>query len=251
MKSFVICILPVKLYLFLRRLSLRIFCNRYYNELQEMRKIITSDGYSYKSFDDRKAIFIHIPKCAGISINKALFGNLAGGHKGLDDYILVFGAKDFTRYFKFTFVRNPWDRLVSAYFFLKNGGLNRWDKQFFEVELAHYQDFGEFVRCWLNEKNIYKFHHFKPQISFLTDKYNKVSIDYVGYFENIDADFKYIARRIGVDVTLNKENSVTRQNYQEFYDSDTKDIVARVYREDIKLFNYNFDGVYEYRRDLS
>jgi hypothetical protein len=250
MKAALISMFPVELYLFLRRLNIRVFRKRYFNELQSMRRMVTTDGYSYKSFDEKKAIFIHIPKCAGISINTSLFGNLAGGHKRLDDYILIFGVEDFTNYFKFTFVRNPWDRVVSAYFFLKKGGLNEHDRKFFENQLSQYDGFSEFVRGWLTKENIYKYHHFKPQLFFLTDKYNKVSVDYIGYFENIEADFAYIAEKIGVENQLKKENSVKRKDYRLFYEEDTKKIVADVYEDDIQAFNYSFDGVQRFTRRI-
>lgn len=93
-----------------------------------MRQIY--NNYSYKPLDNLKCIFVHIPKTAGISISRSIFGNLGGGHTKIRDYELIFSAKDFNNYFKFTFVRNPWDRIFSAYRFLKNGGINEEDNLF-------------------------------------------------------------------------------------------------------------------------
>ena len=101
-----------------------------------MRKKETDDGYSFKPFDQCGCIFIHIPKCAGVSVSKALFGNLAGGHSRVVDYQLVFNSNEYSNYFKFTFVRNPWDRLVSAFFFLKKGGFNDADKKWVKSAFA-------------------------------------------------------------------------------------------------------------------
>lgn len=250
LKSALISLLPTHLYLLLRRLSFKFSRKISFNELQDMRKVDTRDSYSYKPFDQKKAIFVHIPKCAGISVNNALFGNLAGGHTTLDDYLCIFEAKRFSNYFKFTFVRNPWDRLVSAYIFLQKGGINDYDHAFFQKELSMYEDFNDFVRHWLNSENIKKYHHFKPQLHYIVDRYNRVTVDYIGYFETINEDFEYISRQINVKSSLGKENSVNRKSYQEYYELDTKKIVAEVYKDDIVAFNYSFDGVVSRRRKL-
>ena len=78
-----------------------------------------SESNMLKVFDEKKCIFFHIPKTAGISLVKALFGDLDWGHRDVNYYINVFDKKRFNDYFKFTFVRNPYDRLFSAYSFLK------------------------------------------------------------------------------------------------------------------------------------
>ena len=78
-----------------------------------------SNDNMLKVFDKKKCIFFHIPKTAGISLVKALFGDLDWGHRDVKYYRNVFNKKKFDSYFKFTFVRNPYDRLFSAYSFLK------------------------------------------------------------------------------------------------------------------------------------
>ena len=75
-----------------------------FNNLQNRRTIVTNDGYSYIPFDRHMCIFVHIPKTAGVSICRALFGNLAGGHASVSMYQIVFSKEEFDRYFKFTFV---------------------------------------------------------------------------------------------------------------------------------------------------
>jgi hypothetical protein len=81
----------------------------------------------YSDFaDEFQCIFIHIPKTAGTSVARTLFGQ-GSRHVPYFEYEKVNGRK-FNRYFKFAFVRNSWDRLVSTYFFLKKGGLNDMDR---------------------------------------------------------------------------------------------------------------------------
>lgn len=123
MKKKLIEILPSRVYLHLKRAHYKASHYKRFKNYQYQRKIITNDSYSFKPFDESKSIFVHIPKCAGVSINKSLYGNLAGGHTTFDEYIIIFEPKCIENYFKFTFVRNPWDRVVSAYFFLQKGGV--------------------------------------------------------------------------------------------------------------------------------
>ena len=71
-----------------------------------------------------KFIFIHIPKCAGCSLKEHLVKNsdnklINSGHESLDVLLKNFSLKT-EDYYKFTFVRNPWDRIVSLYFFWLN-----------------------------------------------------------------------------------------------------------------------------------
>jgi hypothetical protein len=247
-KKSIIKTLPTALYLNLRWWDFKINKPDSFKKVQALRKRETQQWSSYKPFDDKQAIFVHIPKCAGISINKSLFGNLAGGHTTLEQYVNIFEPKLFQSYFKFTFVRNPWDRVVSAYCFLNKGGFNQWDKDFYEKELAPYQNFSDFVKNWLTHENIFKHHHFKPQYTYIVDKYHKVSVDYIGYFETIEQDYQYIANKMGVNTLLEKKNIVLRDDYKSFYNQETKDIVADIYQEDIKLFNYSFDKVNAYSR---
>ena len=75
----------------------------------------------------------------------------------LKEYSTVFEPATFQSYFKFTFVRNPYDRLVSAFHYLKQGGMNEKDKAFKEQELSSFENFGDFVRNWITSENIWKY----------------------------------------------------------------------------------------------
>lgn len=242
MKNILLNIVPTKSYLNLRRWNYKKECKEEFARLQSLRKKTNSDGYSFEPFDKHKTIFIHIPKCAGVSVNHTLFGNLAGGHRTFTEYLSIFEAESITNYFKFTIVRNPWDRLVSAYFFLKKGGFNERDKAWFDKELGHYDSFEQFVREWLTKENIWRCEHFRPQKHYIFDKYQKVSIDFVGFFENLDEDFDYIADKIGIADRLPKKNAGKHESYQDYYSKETMEIVSKIYEEDIKMLGYNFEN---------
>ena len=234
--------LPTKLYLQIRSFIYKTLKGKYYTELQEKRLFETTDSYSFKPFDDHQAIFIHIPKAAGVSVSNALFGNLAGGHTRLEMHLNIFEPSCILNYFKFTIVRNPWDRLVSAYHFLQKGGFEKADKDWFDKELSAYKDFDDFVKNWLNKENIWKWHHFRPQYHYMLDDNRKVKLDFIGFIENMDEDFEYIRKKLGVESTIKKLNKSDHKDYKDYYTEETKNIVAEVYAEDIELLGYNFDN---------
>lgn len=212
-----------------------------YRRLQRMRRN-DRNGYSLDGFDQHACIFVHIPKCAGISIASSLFGNLAGGHYTIRRYQLIFSEAEFERYFKFTFVRNPWDRLVSAFHFLKKGGVNQRDAQWAARQLGEFADFGDFVRRWINSRNIYRGIHFIPQFEFLRVAGSAPKVDFVGRFENLEEDFQHIAQTIGAESVLAKRNSRSvGRDFREYYEDDTVQIVADAFATDIELFGYTFD----------
>jgi len=242
MKERILNLLPRRIYLELKRREFKHVHPDRFDRMQELRQGMTHQGYSYKPFDDLQSIFVHIPKCAGVSVSKTLFGGLAGGHMTLDGYLNVFEPQCILNYFKFSIVRNPWDRLVSAYFFLKNGGFNDDDKQWFNMELGNLPSFESFVNNWLNRTNIWKCQHFQPQYHYMIEKREKVKLDFVGFMENIEGDFQYIADRIGVKRNLANSNSGAHDSYLGYYDETTRKIVADVYAEDIKMLGYNFDN---------
>jgi hypothetical protein len=213
-----------------------------HKRFQGMRKIDTEKGRSLKPFDEQKCIFVHITKCAGISISRSLFGNLGGAHLRIPHYELIFSQHEFETYFKFTFVRNPWDRLVSAFLFLKKGGANKQDKAWADENLSEFDDFHTFVTRWVNRRNVNSWKHFVPQYKFLCEPRSQTpKVDFIGYFERIEADFAYIQKRLGSNSNLQHLNKTSgrKRDYTEYYTQATSKIVADVYEEDIRLFRYD------------
>jgi len=214
--------------------------------LQLRKKNASIDELSFKGFVDRKCIFIHIPKCAGVSVCKSLFGNLAGDHHNIYSYLMAFSPAEFKNFYKFTFVRNPWDRLVSAYLFLKQGGLNEGDKSWYEANLAQYCDFEDFVLNWVTPENVRSWKHFVPQHEYVYFN-NRLLVDFVGYFEKIDQDFATICERMNLPLKLLKTNKTVnrKKDYKSYYTEATRDRVARVYTKDIERFGYCFSGEFD------
>jgi len=230
-----------RFYLFRKRTKFRWRHARRFDELQRLRRS-DSQTYSLKPYDQRRCIFVHIPKCAGVAVAGSLFGNLGGGHLTFDDYTRIFSPGEVLSYFKFTIVRNPWDRLLSAFRFLRQGGFSAEDRAWAEANISSFADFDEFVRAWVNRENIWAWYHFRPQYHYIREKHDRVRLDFIGRLESIEDDFACIADRLGCSRAIPKVNQSAsgRVDYVDYYTPETVAIVAEAYREDIDLLGYSF-----------
>lgn len=104
-------------------------------------------------------------------------------------YARYLGPARFRRFFKFGFVRNPWDRFYSAYRFLVKGGFTSGDPRFRDTVLRRYTSFADFAEQWL------------PQAYWVLFQ-GRVALDFVGRFENLARDYSRAARRLGVTKPL-------------------------------------------------
>lgn len=198
--------------------------------------------YSIRGFHENQCIFIHIPKCAGISLSQSLFGHCVP-HATITDYQIMFGASLFKKYFKFTIVRNPWDRLVSAYFFIKNGGFDSTDKFLFTPFIEEFPTFDSFVRFIYFNKNITKLLHLLPQHHWIQTPAGDIPIDYIGKLENLSESLKVIKSELNIDCIPSPKriNSSPRErDYHKYYTKETANMVAEIYKKDIKLLGYKF-----------
>jgi hypothetical protein len=223
---------------------LRVFRPGKFNKFKEQRYRTMADNHSCRPFDQHRCIFVHIPKCAGISVSRSLFGNVSGAHHSLRKFQIMFAPGEFAEYFKFTFVRNPWDRLVSAFHFLKKGGLTEQDKAWSERYLAQYPDFDAFVRNGLHTHRIFSFPHFRPQYTYICLLGKQPAMNFIGHFENLEDDFSHVCRTLKLDTALMSlnRNGNREQDFRKYYTDETRGIVGRLYAEDIRILGYTFDG---------
>ena len=108
-----------------------------------------------------KFIFVHIPKCAGNSMwsrHYKLFRHEL--RKKNFKYFKDSPERNISR-FSFSFVRNPWDRLISAYKYLANGGNNPRDLKDYESLFSRYKNFRNTILNW--DESFFNQIHFKPQ----------------------------------------------------------------------------------------
>lgn len=223
------------------------FSRRIFEQIPVITRLELSEAldnpYS-KLESDNKIVFIHIPKTAGNSIIKSLFGMPATGHHRASQY-QKFSAIQFEDSFKFAFVRNPWDRLVSAYHYLKQGGIGVYDIEFRDKYLSNFNNFDDFLHKLsdpLFSARITRWPHFKPQTTYLLCQDNKISIDFMGRFETIQNDYEEICRILRISRKLNTENSSNHKDYRTYYRSSRLiEIVSDVYAADCELLNYEFE----------
>ncbi|MEZ0186525.1 MAG: sulfotransferase family 2 domain-containing protein [Candidatus Reddybacter sp.] len=200
--------------------------------------------YSINQFHEKKCIFVHIPKCGGISLAQSILGHCVP-HSTITDYQIMFGERIFNSYFKFTFTRNPWDRLVSAYFFLKDGGFDSTDKALLTPFIEQHPTFNHFVEYLYYHREYLQLTHFAPQSKWIKTPSGKIPFDYIGKLENLGESVREIKSNLGIDYDVNpsKVNSSTRNSdFREYYTKETRDMLAELYQEDIKLLGYHFDA---------
>ncbi|PSF39495.1 hypothetical protein C7H19_01525 [Aphanothece hegewaldii CCALA 016] len=203
-----------------------------------------------------KFIFIHVNKCGGSSITDALIPQLGekdivlgvtpegeklseqwrktnGLHKHVKAAIAkeVLGEEIWNNYFKFSFVRNPWDLLVSTYHWWLS---TKWDddKQTGQ-QIRSMKNFEEYVLSPYCRKG--------NSLKFLCDENENILVDFIGKQETLERDFAYVCGRVGLpNIDLPRKNISKHEHYTSYYNDETKLIVKRKFNKDIKTFNYSF-----------
>jgi len=137
------------------------------------------------------------------------------------------GNKIWHQYFSFTFVRNPWARVLSEY-----------TRHIYDGNMPLKEGFTEWVQAggnWLAKENTMK--------QFVADSNGEIIIDYIGKLENIDDDLKKICNEIGIEsIALQKFNkSKQKYDYRDIYINETREIVTEWVAEDAEQFGYEFD----------
>lgn len=186
-----------------------------------------------------KCIFIHIPKTGGTTIENILRGNKTPESQGSTHRKIAFYKRtylsDFKSYYKFACVRNPWDRLVSAFFYMSSGGnQSKWDK-------SVAQEWGKDFKSFVKNINTLKNNIFlKPQIMF-THVNELLSVDHVMRFESFESETKKITSQLNIPINeIYKVRESKHNHYTEYYDNKTREIVAEKYAKDIECFGYKF-----------
>ena len=141
------------------------------------------------------------------------------------------GSKQFNSYFKFGFVRNPWDRVVSLYF--RKEGLQMRDKITFD----------EFV-SWIKYSSstcVHPVPHVN-QLDWFVDPHGNILVDFIGKFEALQNDWQTISNKLGIKQNLShkKKNPSKDKHYTEYYSKKTKEIIEDKFRRDIEFFGYKF-----------
>jgi len=201
-------------------------------------------------------IFVHIPKCAGTSIEQSLLplvtqrnafreltpddrhrywlpGVEALQHRRLRAYARNFRVSG---YFKFAFVRNPWDRAVSQIHYLAT--VARW-------RFLLGKTFKEQLRDYCNTKAMVWGHDLRAsQVDYLTGISGVMEMDFIGRFETLNRDFGVVCDGIGIQPVPQLPHvfdSRRKLHYSAFYDADSAELISQRFSRDIDFFGYRFE----------
>ena len=200
--------------------------------------------------DFHKFMLIHINKTGGTAITRNVTRGKDGGHKDLNDYKRVYPNK-FDEYFKFAFVRNPWSKTVSFYHYhIKRKWDLNWD---WAIDTQpSFIDFVKIASEYTKEKQCSIFkgtrnpetHHkriMSDQLDWITGEDGTIGVNFIGRFENLARDFALVCDKLNIpQEPLKPANLSNHKHYTEYYDDETRAIVAGKYSKDIQLFDYSF-----------
>jgi hypothetical protein len=217
--------------------------------LWSLKMAVRLSGKSTGVSDDLKrhiselsCIFIHIPKCAGNAVQQSLFGDTIFGHQTIRQYQLALPASVYRKAWKFTVTRDPWERIVSAWRFLKAGGYHESDREYFVDTLGQYPTFDHFVNDWLVYQDLDQCGcaHFKTQLHYLRDLRGEVAMDYIVKLSDLAAEYHHLKDRLGGD-ELKVYNKTEGEDIdcRRFYENhETFKNISTIYAEDIQELGY-------------
>ncbi len=196
----------------------------------------------------KRFLFVHIPKTAGNSIQSilrdysedelvALRGEQDGierfglrnpkykikKHSTLADYKAALGEVQFGDLYKFTCVRNPWDRMVS-YYFTPTQNRAAWDRKKFRKAIVKALSVADYLRLDKVEEDPFG------------------NVDYVMRFENLADDFRTVCGTLSISpTTLPRYNRSSREHYSKYYDGELRELVRARFAAEIERFGYIFE----------
>ncbi len=196
----------------------------------------------------KRFLFVHIPKTAGNSIQSVLrdysedqlvalrkeqdgierFGlrnpkYKIKKHSTLSEYHDALGDEQFRNLYKFTCVRNPWDRMVSYYFTPTQNSETGNLKKFRRI-ISKAVSVADYLRLDDREEDPF------------------ANADYIMRFENLADDFRAVCTTLGISpLSLPQYNRSNRDHYSKYYDDELREFVRTRFASEIEWFNYTFE----------
>ena len=208
---------------------------------------------------EHRCIFIHIPKTGGSSLENLIWPETPERPRRVEDLWMGFvdkfhnkyqtgglqhltarlvrqevGETVFDRYFKFAFVRNPWDKVISQFTFMQK----RKDLRSF-IGMGQRDCLKRYLELIARKPHV----QWLPQIDFLYDEDGSCMVDYIGRFEQFPTSVEHILRRLALPAgAIPHEKRGARGRYQDYYDAESQAMVEALYAADIERFGYCFDA---------
>lgn len=199
---------------------------------------------------EKKLLFCHIPKNGGETVHKIMetLDNLEFRNTHYSLTMLkkkINNDKLFNECLKFCIVRNPWDRMVSTYFFRKSrrewkfGPKEQWSLDFNDwikyIYSEEYQNLN-IINCNID---VLKY-HYGSSLRWVVDENNNIIADKIIKFENISTELSDLFKMYGYTNAITKNNSTKHKDYRTYYNEESKKLVSENFKEDIEYFNYEF-----------
>lgn len=210
-----------------------------------------------------KCVFVHIPKTAGVSLTHMIISHIVGydtsgeighlsnelksrfslrnaqKHKQAKDYVPNdISKKTWDKYYKFAFVRNPWDRAVSEFYWRHALPSPK------HKPPTNFKDFIDYCKFRIDSspkarRDIY-WTHAQTQKSYITNQKGELILNEIFQFEQIYDAIKTIQTKIGIPMDLKKYNVSKHNHYRQYYNNKTKKMISNLYKDDIEMFDYEF-----------
>lgn len=210
-------------------------------------------------------LFIHIPKTGGNSIRRGAPWVTPYADRGVASEAKKRIGKKWDDIFTFAFVRNPFDRMVSIYFYLVSESRGDYAQRllsqrktpkqvwpYVAVGETHtrlqwdaFDGFDWFIRSFNFEylKTHPDTHIFWPQSTFICNKDGEILVDFVGRFEQLGKDWEEVCRRCKIKIEpLPHLNKSSHPPWKDLYHPETRRIVRKVYADDFRLFYPDLSG---------
>lgn len=182
--------------------------------------------------NQQRFVYFLTPKCATRSVLRVL--------RTQTKITLKEGYRPFKEkwnsYFKFAIVRNPWDRLLSCFLDkTKKCVGSKWElKDYSKYKNYSFKDFAREISS-TNLKTCNRHHKLQTELM------PYCSCDFIAKFENIQEGFDIICDKIRIQRTeLPHRNKTIHEDYMQYYDDETRELVANMYAQDIEALGYEF-----------
>lgn len=184
--------------------------------------------YNVYSSDEKNFVWVRVFKVASGSTKHVLASQVSDLTQSRPKFL----PKEFKDHFKFTFVRNTWDRLASCYFHKVV------TKKATDFEICFGKDFDFFID-YINTLDVTRTN---PHIKLQTRLVPVDELDFIGKLDNFAHDLKYVCDVIGIKCDeIPHKHKTDHAHYSTYYTPRTRQIVAKKYKEEIDAFGFTFE----------